>query len=117
MAASKKQLKKSFVRELQSKFSTGIAWYSPAQWAKLRRVAADPEKLEATYEEWLTTFKRTFKELKGNGVVLTKVRVEVQQLVEWCNEQNLPINGGARARYVADIVGQQRLVENSEHDA
>jgi hypothetical protein len=114
MAASKKKLKRGFRRESRSKLFTGIAWYSPNQWAKLRQVASDPEKLEATYEEWLAIFERTFKVLTAKGVILTKIPVDVRQLVEWCKEQNAAIDGSARARYVAYVMGQQQLVQNLE---
>jgi hypothetical protein len=28
--------------------------------------------------------------------------VEVEQLLEWCKSQNIPVNGEARSRYVAE---------------
>lgn len=112
MTTSKKKVKKGFRKESRSILHTGIAWYSPQQWAKLRQVAADPEKLEATYQEWLAAFQRTFEQLSAEGVSLTKIRVDVAQLVEWCKEQNVQVNGPARARYVAHLVQQQHFVHN-----
>src|SRR6266704_4477633 len=32
---------------------TGIAWYRRDQWGRLRELAADPDKLEESYEDWL----------------------------------------------------------------
>jgi len=34
---------------------TGIAWYRPEQWERLREVSEDVENLEETYEAWLET--------------------------------------------------------------
>ena len=39
------------------KRNVGVAWYRPWEWEKLRRVAADPEKLESIHAEWLRIAK------------------------------------------------------------
>jgi hypothetical protein len=35
--------------------AVGVAWYPPEGWERIRAVAADPERLEDSYEEWLRT--------------------------------------------------------------
>ena len=37
----------------ESPMVIGIGWYDRAQWTKLKQVAADAEKLDDTYEDWL----------------------------------------------------------------
>src|SRR5262245_25335480 len=82
----------------------GVAWYSLAQWARLREVAADPEELDQTYEAWLSTYERTTRDLTAQGMVLRKVPVDVAELEKWCRERKKQIDGRARSEYVSEIV-------------
>ena len=40
-----------------------VAWYRRDQWERLRELAADPEKLEPTYDEWLEMAQRKLMEI------------------------------------------------------
>lgn len=84
----------------------GIGWYSKDQWYKLRAVAADPESLEDTYEEWVEVFNRGTAVLKKSGINALKVPVDVDELEAWCREKGLPINGEARSQYVTEILSR-----------
>ena len=90
-----------------SNIITGIAWYSPAQWADLRRVASDPEVIESTYEEWLAVIRRTVPDLIRTGMTLVKVPVDVFELVRWCEERGSRIDQDARAQYVVEALQQR----------
>src|SRR6185436_19468212 len=103
MSKTKKRLRKSPATPVV----VGIAWYSPSQWARLRQVAADPDQVEQTYLEWLTTYERTTRDLAAQGLSLRKVPVDIGELEKWCHERNRRIDGQARAAYVSQIV--QRL--------
>lgn len=78
-----------------------IAWYKPWEWKRLREVAADPERMEATHAEWLRSAKKVLHELQRQGYEPHRVLVGVDELVAWCAEQGLPINGDARSRFAA----------------
>ena len=86
---------------------TGIAWYSRDQWAQLRRVVADPEELESTYEEWLGVIKRRVPDFIKPGLKLVKVPVDVNDLVSWCQLRGKPIDANARAEYVVEALQRQ----------
>ena len=55
---------------------TGVAWYRPEQWERLRDIVPDPEALEETYEEWLAMATRALSRLaeQGNSGALSSRR-------------------------------------------
>ena len=89
--------------------NVGMAWYTPWEWDTLRRVAADPEKLEATHAEWLRIAKKAWRDLAAQGVDCQRVIVSVDELVAWCREHGRPVDGPARAAFVAEQVGMRPL--------
>jgi len=81
--------------------NVGVGCYTKDQWFKLQAVAADPEILEKTYEEWVEVFNKGCANLKEVGIMAVKVSVDVDELIEWCKENKLAINGEARSQFVA----------------
>lgn len=79
----------------------GIAWYKRREWERLRQAVSDPERLEATHREWLRIAKKASRDLKAAGVDHERVIVRVDELVAWCRARNLPVDAGARGRFVA----------------
>lgn len=73
-----------------------VTWYSPEDWHRLWEVAADPEVLETTYEEWVATATSTLRETREVGLPAEKVQGNVDELISWCEEQGLALDGHAR---------------------
>ena len=88
----------------------GIGWYSSTQWQQLREIAADPERLEETYQEWLVVADQTCQKMEASGISIVKVSVDVQELAAWCSERNLPVDGKSRAQYVVEVMKKGALV-------
>jgi hypothetical protein len=80
----------------------GVAWYRPEQWQRLREISVDRDELDDTYQEWVRNVEKVIKELNRNGIQCVKVTVEVEELLHWCQSQNIPVNGEARSRYVTE---------------
>jgi hypothetical protein len=93
--------------------SVGVAWYRPEQWQRLREISVDRDELEDTHQEWVRDTEKAIRELNRNGIQCVKVTVEVEQLLSWCQSQNLPVNGEARSRYVAEKL-QSEMEEHGE---
>ena len=81
--------------------ASGVAWYDREQWKRLRQVAADPDRLEDSYDEWVAMAERVVRELEAEGMLIEKVSVDTEALVAWCNEHDRPIDGAARAEFAA----------------
>jgi len=56
---------------------TGIAWYRRDQWGRLRELAADPNKLEESYDDWLVGAQKTLVQIAVTGVRAQRVDVDV----------------------------------------
>jgi hypothetical protein len=79
----------------------GVAWYEPDQWQQLLDVAVDRDKLEETHDEWVQDAERVIREFQRQGFQVVKVRVKIDELVAWCQRQNISVNGEARSQYAA----------------
>ena len=79
----------------------GIAWFRPDQWELLRSLAADPDVLEPTHDEWEKLAKETIKDFAREGILARKV-VDVHHLKAWCIAQHRALDASARAVYATE---------------
>ena len=78
----------------------GIGWYDASQWARLKEVAADSDRLDESHEAW----QRTAQELASQGLAVRRVPIDVDALIQWCRVHRKAIDGNARAEYTSLIV-------------
>jgi len=90
-----------------SKMVTGVAWYRPEQWARLREIYEDVENLDDTYEEWRQKAEQVLRDSIPADVTMEKVDIDVEEVLAWCNVLGLPMNAQSRARYVSDRLRQK----------
>ena len=88
----------------ESNMIVGIAWYRPEQYGLLRALSTDTDSMEKTYEEWLAGVTRTMDELRRIGVAAQRVDVEIKELVAWCQQRGLALDGQARSQYAAEFL-------------
>ena len=93
------------------KTASGVAWYDRAQWQRLREVAADPERLENSYDEWVAMAEKIIRDLEATGMLIERVPVDTEDLIVWCNERARPIDGEARAEYAGQKLRETGLSE------
>ncbi len=86
----------------------GICWFQPEQWERLVEISEDREILDDSYDEWRKNTSRTFDEIRSHGKSVQKVRVNLEDLLAWCNENGLPVNGRSRANYAAFLLESKR---------
>jgi hypothetical protein len=82
----------------------GFAWYQREQWARLRELAADVDRLEEDYDAWLISAERTFAVVKSEGLAVERVPVDVQEMAAWCAREGRQFDSKARSEYVADLM-------------
>lgn len=82
----------------------GVAWYSEAEWQRLRQVAADPDALDATYADWLKGAEKTLRDLAAAGIVAERVDVTVTELRQWCEQQGRRLDGTARSEFASELL-------------
>ena len=86
----------------KSNLVTGVAWYRPEQWARLREVSEDVENLDDTYEAWLQTAERLLRDGIPADVTVEKIDIDVEEVLAWCSVRDLPMNAQSRSRYVSE---------------
>lgn len=91
----------------------GLPWFAPEQWEQLLEVSADRALLGEDYGKWLAQAEQAFEGLKGCGITIKKVLVDVDELTDWCRQNRLPVDADSRPAYVADLLrtGRAAVVE------
>lgn len=90
-----------------SKLVTGVAWYRPEQWARLREVSEDVENLDDTYEAWRQKAEQLLRDGIPADMTVEKIDIDVEEVLAWCNVLGLPMNAQSRSRYVSERLRQK----------
>ncbi len=103
MQSKRKKKKPSRRKELRSRpyaeTATGAAWYDRQQWDRLKEVAADSDQLEDSYDAWLEAAEEAVRGLEATGMLIERVRIDLEELIAWCNDTGRAIDGAARAEF------------------
>jgi hypothetical protein len=100
-------MKKREKTKSSKKLNLVVAWYKPEQWIRLRKISADASQLEETYGEWQIQAEKTLKDFAARGVFPEKVVVDVEDLLAWCKERELPVKGESRSHYAAWLLKEK----------
>jgi hypothetical protein len=90
----------------------GVAWYSPAEFVRLRECAADLDIIEDTHAEWEHNATEALQALARKGVMAERIPLIVDEVVRWCAEHDRPFDSAARAAYVAELLQQQGRIQH-----
>lgn len=79
----------------------GIATYQFNDWNKLLKISDDRDYLEATWEEWNNNLHEYEELLRIKHTPFKEILINLDELVDYCNNQGLLINGESRSEFVA----------------
>jgi hypothetical protein len=79
-----------------------LATFDEEQFALLKIRAADAERLHDSFEEWRKDVDRVARELRAKGVSIREVPMTVMELEDFCQRNDCPLDGAARAAYAAE---------------
>jgi len=82
--------------------AVGVAWYTSSEWSRVKAAAADPERFEESFEEWLAVAEDVLVKLRSAGVPAERFLVHADELAKWCDENGLRNNSSARAKFVSE---------------
>lgn len=92
----------------------GLCWVKEEDWAKLKEVAEDSDRLEATWQEWQQKSREMIEVFATRNIHIQKIEVEIDELINWCTSQNKPINASTRAEYVTHLMMEQKKLAKSQ---
>jgi len=84
-----------------------VGWYEAHQWQRLEEIAPDVKRIWQSYEEWMTVAVRKLSAPPLGGKRYVKVPIDVEQLLQWCQQQGRAVDAHARAEYAAELLEQQ----------
>jgi len=85
----------------------GICWFQPEQWDRLIDISEDRDELDNSYSDWRKNAFSAVQEIESTGVIAKKVKINLEELLLWCNEKSVPVNGESRAEYAAHLLCQK----------
>lgn len=87
---------------MQTKIA-GMAWYKPENFARLRAMFEDGDKLHRSYPEWLAAAETGSKQLEKSGVRVVHVDIDPDHFPEWCKAQGQKLDAAARQVYASAV--------------
>lgn len=78
-----------------------FCWYEPDEWLKIKKVAADAEKQDDTYEEWKANANDAIRNIRATGRNVVKIAMKAEEFLAWCKENNHENNSESRSKYAA----------------
>jgi hypothetical protein len=81
--------------------SAALAWYSETGWKQIRQAAEDPDRLESSYGKWKGLFEQTKQMFEKIGVPYRVIEIDADELLAWCNENELPVNERSRIDFTS----------------
>jgi hypothetical protein len=88
----------------------GIAWIDKRNYARIRELSVDRDRLPATHDEWLRIAEKTEAQLIADGQRVVRVELDPVRFVTWCQRNNCQIDGKARVGFAAE--GARRVLDN-----
>jgi hypothetical protein len=82
----------------------GIACYRSEDWARLREISEDADDLEESWQEWKTANDRFLRDCLSRGFVCYEVQVDLDELIAFCRQRRIPVNGDFRAMFAAEKI-------------
>jgi hypothetical protein len=79
----------------------GVGWYTADERQKVKASATDPERFEATFEEWLAMAEESLAQLRANGINAEESYVVASELLAWCLAKGRSNDASSRAEFVS----------------
>jgi len=90
----------------------GVSWYTAEDWERVKARATDPDRFEATFQEWTAMAEVGLGDLKRAGVNPVKVMIDADEFSAWCSLHRKQNNAASRAEFVTEKVRAQHPVRS-----
>lgn len=79
----------------------GVGWYTAEEWRQVKAAAVDPERFEASFDEWQAMAEESVAQLRANGIDARKSSIVASELLAWCLVTGKANDAAARAEFVS----------------
>ena len=77
-----------------------IVWYATEEdWTAIRSFAADPERLETSYEAWVNVADEAEERIWSKGLRSVRVHLDPERLKAFCASRKTECTAEARVQY------------------
>lgn len=83
----------------------GFSKYNKEDYPEILRMSEDADEMFDTWEEWKESSENGAKQMKDQGYKVVEVLITPTELLIFCKENGLAINGGARSQYTSNKTG------------
>jgi hypothetical protein len=80
--------------------TVNIAYYEKKDWEYFLSIISDKENMHDSWDDWYKDFIKLKTNLVSNGFLVRDITININELIEYCNERNIKIDGKARSQYV-----------------
>jgi len=78
----------------------GIGEYQKKDYQEILKISEDKDNMDKTWEEWKASKNRALEKFKKMGLKPINILVKPKELVQYCREKGLKINGKSRADFI-----------------
>jgi hypothetical protein len=84
----------------------GIVWYRREDYARLKQMFPDGDRLPETFEGWCEKLKEVRDVLTSRGILLRRVYLDPENFPAWCEARGLKMDAQARTKYAMETPGE-----------
>lgn len=77
-----------------------LAYYSKKDWKRFVKIIDDRESMHDTWHDWNKAFEKTKGDLINQGLKVLDIVVDLDELIEYCRQRSIKIDGSARSQFV-----------------
>jgi hypothetical protein len=77
-----------------------MAFYEQKDWEYFLSIVDDKENLHEKWEDWFKAYSKLKAHLVSEGLVVRDVKVNINELMDYCLDRKIKIDGKARSMFV-----------------
>ena len=77
-----------------------LAYYEQKDWNRFLQMIDDNDSMHDTWQEWYKAFEKLANDLSGQGFVIKRVIVDLDELNNYCKIQGIKNDGKARSKFI-----------------
>ena len=91
-----------FNKKISQSLTVNLAYYPKKDWERLVKLREDKANQHDTWEEWQQEFQNTKQNLEKQGLAVSKCVVNADELLQYCFERELKLNGKTCSQFVSE---------------